>query len=432
MKSLVVLMVTLLFSSLALAENYTLEQCVERGLTHNPEIKAYQFSVDEAQHGINEAWGSFLPTLSFNYSATQLSNATSGETDSDYLDQETETLSCRLTQPVFTGFSGIAGLKRARQSRDYRLTELLYMQQQLVREIKVAFYDLLYAEQLCTKWQASVERLKQQATIANAWVEQQLAPKLRLLEINVELSNARQQYIQATTRKSIARARLGEWLALDRNQQINLQGTLTEQTVAPCESVDECIIQSQKRTELTLAQLNIDMAHQDAKMIRARNLPQAQIDASWIDYQRDYDQSNYPDDDRDYYSVTLNLSFKPFQGGRNISAWLKQKIAVDRYTQLKERKKNEIITEVQTRHQQFVESQARILNAKQTLIAATEAYQFAAKSAELGVVSMDDLLNAELRLTRAEINLVDSYHALQQSAVYLNYAVGQYMPLSQQ
>jgi len=410
--------------TLASAAPLTLNQCIQHGLTHNPEIKAYQFSVDEAQQGINEAWGSFLPTLSINYGITQLSNGASGERDTDYLDQESDTLSCRLTQPLFTSFSGMAGLKRARQSREYRTTELRYMQQQLVREISITFYDLLYAQQLSNQWLVSVERLKQQATIASAWVEQQLAPKLRLLEINVELSNARQQYIQATTKKSIASARLSEWLALDVGQDINIDGTLTEQVVDPCATIADCIIQSQQRAELKLAQLNIDMARQDAKMIRARNLPQAQIEASWVDYQRDYDQSSYPDDDRDYYSVTLNLSFKPFQGGRNISAWRKQKIAVDRYHQMQLRQKNAITTEVQTRYHQLIESRARIVNANQTLIAATEAYQFASKSAELGVVSIDDLLNAELRLTRAEISLVDSYHALQQSRVYLDSAVG--------
>jgi outer membrane protein len=388
----------------AFASELTLEQCIQHGLTHNPEIKAYQFSVDEAQQGINEAWGSFLPTLSINYGITQLSNGASGERDTDYLDQESDTLSCRLTQPLFTSFSGMAGLKRARQSREYRTTELRYMQQQLVREISITFYDLLYAQQLSNQWLVSVERLKQQAIIASAWVEQQLAPKLRLLEINVELSNARQQYIQAITKKSVARARLSEWLALDAGQDINIDGTLTEQVVDPCATIADCIIQSQQRAELKLAQ--------------------AQIEASWVDYQRDYDQSSYPDDDRDYYSVTLNLSFKPFQGGRNISAWRKQKIAVDRYHQMQLRQKNAITTEVQTRYHQLIESRARIVNANQTLIAATEAYQFASKSAELGVVSIDDLLNAELRLTRAEISLVDSYHALQQSRVYLDSAVG--------
>ena len=404
---------------------FTLDQCISYGLTHNPEIKAYRLAVDAAGQGINQAWGAFLPTLSISYNNTDLSNGTSGERDSDYLDQQSETLSYRLTQPLFTSFSGIAGLKRARQSKQYRQAELQYMQQQLVRETSLAFYELIHANQLVDQRQASVARLEQQATIVTAWVAQQLAPKLRQLEVNVELSNARQQYIQATTQQVIARAKLREWLALNPQQPLTVAGTLTQDVIDPCTDVAACIAQAQRqRPEITMAQRNIDIARQDAKIILARNLPQAQLDASWVDYQRVYDESRYPDDDRDYYSVTLNLSIRPFQGGRNISAYRQQNITVDRYQQLLAKQKNAITTEVQTRYQQLAASRAHINNAQITLTAADEAYRVAFKSAELGVVSLDDLLNAELRLSRAEITLIESYHALQQAHILLTTAIG--------
>jgi hypothetical protein len=41
----------------------------------------------------------------------------------------------------------------------------------------------------------------------------------------------------------------------------------------------------------------------------------------------------------------------------------------------------------------------------------------------MGMYSLDDLLNAELRLTRAELKLTDAYVATRRATAELNYAL---------
>lgn len=407
------------------AEPLTLEQCIERGLAENPEVKAYTLAVDEAEQGINEARGAFLPTLGFNYVLNQLSNGNSNEIDSDYLDQNSDNFSIRLTQPLFTGLGGLAGLKKARQSKQYRQYELQYVRLQLVREIQTSFYDWIHASQRAEQWRESVRRLEKQSAIAAAWVEQRLAPRLRLLEIGVELSNARHELIRAGSEEAIARAKLREWLAAASDEPLEISGRLDAETADPCADLEGCQAMAlEKRPELVLARLNIDMVRQDAKSVLARNLPQAQLDASWVDFQRDYDESGYADLTRDYYSVGLSLSFTPFQGGRNLSAWRRLRIAADRLEQQLVNQRHAILTEVETGYQQLDESRARIRNADDTLSEARAAYEMASRSAQLGVVSLNELLDAELRLTRAEINLINSLHARSVAQARLLYALG--------
>ncbi|MDD3802076.1 MAG: TolC family protein, partial [Desulfuromonas thiophila] len=81
-------------------------------------------------------------------------------------------------------------------------------------------------------------------------------------------------------------------------------------------------------------------------------------------------------------------------------------------------------SDVETRYQQLQEAGARIHTAQTALNEARAAYQVAERSAELGIVSLDDLLNAELRLTRAEINLIDSRAEAALARVQLDYAIG--------
>lgn len=406
-------------------ETMTLEDCIRYGLAHNPDVKAYSLAVDEAQLGISEAKGAFLPTLTLGYNYNQLSNGNSTDRDTDYLDQNSDSYSVRLSQPLFAGFSSVAGLKRARQSRAYREAELTYMRQQLVREVRTSFYNYLLSNQRAHEWQASVERLERQKDIAAAWVKQQLAPRLRLLETEVELSNARHQLIRAQSEERIAAAQLRQWLALEADAPLKLSGNFDENLTLPCVDLSQCLsLGLERRPDLQLAKLNIDMAREDARVILARNLPQVQLEGGYTDYQRDYDDSRYGEDSRDYFSVTLNLSMKPFQGGRNIAAWRKQRIAVNRYEQQLNAARLQVTSDVETRFQQLDEARARIANAHDTLKEARAAYEVASRSAELGVVSLDDLLYAELRLTRAEINLIDSRAAEALARVALDYAIG--------
>jgi len=84
------------------------------------------------------------------------------------------------------------------------------------------------------------------------------------------------------------------------------------------------------------------------------------------------------------------------------------------------------MTEVETSRQQLSESRARINNANDALEEALEAYLLTSKAAEVGVVSLDDLLASELRLTRVEINLINSRYALCQAWVQLDFALGEF------
>jgi outer membrane protein TolC len=405
----------------------TLQDCIQRGLEYNPEIKAYELASEEADRGIEEAWGAFLPTLSINYSYNKLRNNASNERDNDYLDQNSNSFSTRLTQPLFTGLSGVAGIKRARANKEYREAELRYIKNQLIKQVSMSYYNLLYAQRRTQQWRESVSRLAEQQEIAAAWVEQRLAPQLRLHEVAAELSNARHELTRAISDQAIARAQLREWLALYPGEDIDIKGNLDDLATKPCPDLETCIEDAlNQRPEIELSRMNIEMARQDAKSILARNFPRAELDAAWTDYQREYD-TNYPEDERDYYSVTLNLSMKPFQGGRNISAWRKQRVVVDRYRQQLANQRNTIVTEVNTSFEKLNQGYARISDAKKTIEHARAAYDVAIKSTEMGMYSLNDLLDAELRLTRAELKLTDAFNAVQQARLGLEYALGKYV-----
>ncbi len=425
-KVLVSIILLLVSPALACAASLTLDQCLERGVEFSPLMESYRIAVEEADEGVNEAWGAFLPTLSADYNYTELENNGSANLDRDYLTSKTNNFQARLSQPLFSGMAGIAGLKKARESKVYREYELQSVQQQVVREIRTSFSDILLGKQLVSKWRESVDRLENQEKIANAWVAQELAPRLRLLEIAVELSSARQNLVQAETSLAIAETKLKEWLDLQSDEQFSIVGSLQHSVPVSCRAAESCLEQALlKRPELKLSELNISMAREEVKMIRARNLPKASFDAGWVDYERDYDTDLLDKEERDYYTLSLNLSVRPFQGGRNIFAYRKQLLTIKRFESERDRRKNGIVTEVNTGLQQLLEGESRVRDATGRVAEASEAYNVATRSAKLGVLSLDDLLNAELRLTQAEINKINAEHALLFAQIQMNFVVGE-------
>ena len=116
MKLNIILFLTFLFLPvLVSADSLTLEQCLIHGLVVNPQIKAYRLAIEAEQEGIYEAYGSFLPTLNVNYGISKLENNSKLSTDTDSLSQRNDTLTVRLSQPLYTGLAGISGLEKARQ-----------------------------------------------------------------------------------------------------------------------------------------------------------------------------------------------------------------------------------------------------------------------------------------------------------------------------
>ena len=259
-----------------------------------------------------------------------------------------------------------------------------------------------------------------------------MVTRLRLLEVEVELSNAQQRMAAA---KQAAPGNC-------RGEIARMAGSITNcrscgncwrftDILAPieCTSLDKCLdLAISRRPELKIAELSVSLAREDAKIIRARNLPNVSLDASWVDYQRKYDESELDKEKRNYYTVGVNVTMRPFQGGRNIFAYRKQTLAVQRYQQELVSRNGAVFTEVKSRFQQMVEANSRVLNAEKGLLEAREAYAFADHSAKLGVNSLDDLLTAELRLTQTEINKIEADHSLQQARIQLDYATGNKTP----
>lgn len=403
----------------------SLQACVARALTANAQLKAYALGVGEAREDVRGAWGDFLPTLGLSYGKNKLINDSAAERDADYLNQRSNSSTLTISQPLFSGFSGVAGVKRSNLSLEHQELQLRSIQAQVIREIRRDFYGVLQAQALLELWEAAITRLERQKEIANAWYERQLATRLRLLEVEVELSSAIQQREAARSSLAAARARMAHWLALPTPDELVLDGSLEQDGEVSFPALAECLeIARRERPDLGMAAINVGVAEQEKIQVAARSLPRVDLEGSWTDYTRDYENTRYPDDQRDYYSVALRVSIQPFQGGKNIFAWRRQGLTVEKMRQQQMETAKGIDAEVRSAFSQWQDSEARLAASADTLRQATDAWKFAERALELGVGSLRDLLDAELRRTRAEVTRLDALQYRQRTKTDLAYAIG--------
>lgn len=340
-------------------------------------------------------------------------------------DMDGESFSITLTQELFSGFASLYGVDRAQLAHQRSRYELKRAQLELSRDIRQVFYAILVAGQRIAQWQGSVDRLERQQELVAAWVEQRLAPRLRLLEVGVELANARHELLRAQSEERLAVARMRQHLSVGPGLEMRFTGSLDRDFGQQCDELLACQeLALAFRPEMSITQLGIAIAGNEAKSIVAQTMPKATLEGSWTNLRQSYVDDAFTDADRDFFTVMFNVTFTPFQGGREIFAWRKQKIVQRRLQTQFVGLRNNILVEVETRLQQLNDFEASVQNAYAALEVAREAYAVASRSAEMGVASLGEVLDAEMRLTRTEINHINSRHERVQARVQLLYALG--------
>ncbi len=412
-------------------KSWSLNNCLQLALQKNPGLLALDRTIDQRRQEIYAALGAFFPTLSAQYNATDFNSDDYEEERGGGRSSLTNSLVLTLTQPVFNGFSGINRLRHAALQKESDHYRRRLMRQRLIADIRTSYYNKLAAEAVRKNYQQSLDRLLEQLKISQAWVGQKLAPPLRVLEVKTRIAETRYQLSAARSNEATALSALRSAMMLPPDTAVRLSDSLNTPLKPICADRDRCAAMAARRPELTMAALAVDIARQNAHLTIARNLPEASITASWargtIEYDKPYQTGanlSHSEEDNDHWSVGFSLTFTPFQGGQNLFAWRAQKKNVASLELQLEQSYQDISNEIETRFLQREEALAAIAPAEEAVKEARLAWKMNFKFVKLGIVSLDDLLDAELELTRARNNLTEARRRLRLAETNLALASG--------
>ncbi len=216
----------------------SLGEAVELALRQSRDIQDARLALEQANERVSEAWGSVYPTLDFSSSYTRnIAPAVSFLPAQFFGGQEGEYVKVQfgqdnawssglvLDQPIFQAqaFIGVGAAARFKALQEETLRGRA---QALVTRVRVAYYDLLLAQEERRLIENSLARVRRSLEETQAMNRAGLASDYEVLRLQVELANLAPNLKRTENAVSQARRQLAVELNLDALEDLSVTGSL--------------------------------------------------------------------------------------------------------------------------------------------------------------------------------------------------------------
>lgn len=230
----------------------TLSEALDMALEQNRDLRVAELEYEKAQEQANEAWGRTLPTLDaassythnfevpVNFIPARLFDPDAGEDElipARFGASHSWQLSLDATQPLFDP-AVIVGVGAAARFEAYQAEVVRGTAQQIVTRTRLAYYDVLLAEEAARLNRESVDRIRETLGDTRAMFEAGLTSEYEALRLEVELANVESDLMRAEDAVRAARRTLAVELGLDAETQLRPAGSLATLELEPGENED--------------------------------------------------------------------------------------------------------------------------------------------------------------------------------------------------
>ncbi len=439
----------------------TLEKSIETALQNNPEIKMAEKELSKAKAGVVEAWSTVLPRLdgSINFQhAWDIQRNTIPNFLKTMLRPQPGTLppdleaifvaytdvmpdyvqlsfglgnsllyGATVTQPLFLGGAGLAGIQMAYSGREAAEQNLEEKRQNIIFNSTNAFYACLLAKELVT---VQAEALAQaQANFDNVLKKYKVgsASGFDKMRAEVEVANLKPSLISAKNNYQSAITMLKTVLGLQRDQLIEIEGdfkyveddfgklTLVE--------IEEIALKNRPLVKALYDQKRI--TEKSIALARSNFLPKLffQTDYSFMDMRNNY-KFRHADASKGFTSA-VSLQIPLFHGFQSAAQYQKSRLDYRIMIDTEKQVFDGIIAETEVAFNKYNEAKEKYLSATQTVDLANEALRLANMMYEEGVNTQLDVMSSQLALTQAKLSYINSLYEYQMARYQLRKATGE-------
>jgi len=407
-------------------ESLTLEQCIELARDRNLSLIKAGLQKKTAASMASAARKDMFPKLSTRYSYRGLR------------DQETVTLGGRtfpvtsrdnfawdvtLTQPVFQGGYLWNRFRAAELDTDLAEKRVRQVVNELVRNVKTAYFRVLEKDEIKREAAAAVDRLDAHLRDAQGFYDVGLIPRHGLLQSKVELAQAKQDRIYADHEAKLARSRLNLLLRQDLGAPLILETRMDFVPYHPdLKELQETAIEH--RPEIQAARLHIEKARREVRAAKAAYWPRFDLTASYMKNGTDFGLTENPYGDLENAQVMLSAYWEFWAWGQT-----KDRVAAASYrlsdaeTALQEIM-DQVAFEVKEAWLRLRDAEAYVEVAELSLAHARENYRLNTERYRQQVATTTDVTDAQALLTKARTRYFNAISGHMTAKARLDYAVG--------
>ena len=395
-------------------EPLTLDACMEIALKNSNVITIAKEGVKGATAQKNEAFTVFLPRLNTSYSYTRLSEAPfirTGELPPPYSllngieipmgTKNNYNWTFEVRQPLFAGGGILANYQASSIGEDAARVEETAKYQDVIQEVKIAYFNVLRAQRIKDAVRQSVEMLNAHCNIAKNFFEVGMIPKNDLLHAEVELANGHQALIRAENAVELAKSHLNTVLKQKMHTPVEVVDILTYQPLK--QSFEECLsVARQERPELKISLLKIAQAEKIVRMSKSEYLPALNLVGNYTRFGDDPSTSGSAYKDMENWQVMAVASW-------NFWEWGKTKYRVDasqaRENQATEASKelnDRVALEIKNAYLMLQEAESQIAVSRKVIKQAQENFRISEERYQQSVSTSTVVLEAQTLLTKAK------------------------------
>lgn len=206
----------------------TLQDAVSVALVTNRSLALAGAALLRAEGRVSEERSAYLPTVGIGYSLTQLSTGTTANINGNSvaLSKATQNqLGISATLPIDISGQIRAAVDQAKFQEIATRLDINRTRNQIVLDVKNAFYDVLRAEALLAVANEGLQNAQDRLSDTEKKLAAGVVAPFDVLRSQTDVANAQQQVITANTGISLALATLNNTLGLDVNAPISITAT---------------------------------------------------------------------------------------------------------------------------------------------------------------------------------------------------------------
>jgi len=418
-----------LFAAPLFAQELTVQQAIVESESHSPRLQKAKAAQEEVSWRKTEALNTFLPTLQASasylfdkkYVLTDVSLSPGNPPVSVPGVVPTTNFMLTASYPVFEGFAGMNRYSSASSFSSAAEKEYDWAEFQLSREVILQFYKTLAAKNFLEVAEQNLKTLQDHLRDVNLFKKAGMSTNYDVLRVEVQVSEAESEVLNATDNLAVARTKLAEVMGLDADQR-SLTGVWPTFNAKSATNLQKDTLSS--RPDLQALELRSEGSKSLSKAAGSYFVPRVSLFGQYQYYNNRNERYDDWDNYREAYQVGVNLTWTLFDGMTSI--------ARDHQSFQQAVQSEKTLVQARLRAQQDLEFWKRkymyygtVFKARQNdVVKAEESVRLARQGKKVGTRTDTDLLDAEGELFRARAGLVNAQIGSLESLVNLELTTG--------
>ncbi|MCS6904804.1 MAG: TolC family protein [Bacteroidia bacterium] len=422
--------------------SYSLRECIDYAITHQPEILNAQIDELSSYQKVREYVSTGLPQLNASLEFNDFIKIPTTLIPAEFIGgprgsfipvqfgtKYNSTLGMQLNQLIFDG-SFLVGLQAAKEYTNLTKLSTKKSKIEIAANVSKAYYMALAAEKKLALLDANLERLEKLLVDTKAMQEVGMAEKIDVDRITVNLNNLKTEKEKAQRLVALSNSILKFHMGLPQNVELQLVESISEESIAQMYKDTAENVPLENRIEYQLLKKNYELQGLNVKRIRYMYYPTLNAYAS-LQTQAFRQTFNFFDTRERWFAISVigfRFNFPLFDSFRK-DAMLKQAHLEQVKTE------NQIKNFRKTADFELINAKANFINhlksleiQKRNMALAQEVLKVAELKYKQGIGTSLELITAEAEYKAAQTNYINTLMDLYITHVDLQKALGTLYP----